>query len=85
MEARPRPVTVAVDGLPVAMLWTDAMPREAAAPAVTATVPADSVAKLRLFIAAPAAGTARQDFTFTVRATDREGGGDSEPARFERP
>nr|WP_311268955.1 cytochrome c oxidase accessory protein CcoG [Sphingobium sp. WCS2017Hpa-17] len=85
MEARPRPVTVAVEGLSGAMLWTDAMPREQAATTVTATVPADSVAKLRLFIAAPAAGTARQDFTFTVRATDREGGGDHELARFERP
>jgi hypothetical protein len=67
------------------MLWTDAMPREQAAPAVTATVPADSVAKLRLFIAAPAPGPQRQDFAFTVRATDRDGGGDREPARFERP
>ncbi|SER02698.1 cytochrome c oxidase accessory protein CcoG [Sphingobium sp. YR768] len=85
MEARPRPVTVAVEGLPGAMLWTDAMPREQAAATVTATVPADSVAKLRLFIAAPAPGPQRQDFAFTVRATDREGGGDREPARFERP
>ena len=85
MEARPRPVTVAVEGLPGAMLWTDAMPREQAEATVTATIPADSVAKLRLFIAAPAPGPQRQDFAFTVRATDREGGGDSEPARFERP
>ena len=85
MEARPRPVTVAVDGLPGAMLWTDAMPRGQASATVTATVPADSVAKLRLFIAAPAPGPQRQDFAFTVRATDREGGGDREPARFERP
>jgi cytochrome c oxidase accessory protein FixG len=85
MEARPRPVTVSVEGLPGAMLWTDAMPREQAATTVTATIPADSVAKLRLFIAAPAPGPQRQDFAFTVRATDREGGGDREPARFERP
>ncbi|SEI99977.1 cytochrome c oxidase accessory protein FixG [Sphingobium sp. AP50] len=85
MEARPRPVTVAVEGLPGAMLWTDAMPREQAATTVIATVPADSVAKLRLFIAAPAPGPQRQDFAFTVRATDREGGGEREPARFERP
>lgn len=85
MEARPRPVTVAVEGLPGAMLWTDAMPREQAAATVTTTVPADSVAKLRLFIAAPAPGPQWQDFAFTVRATDREGGGDREPARFERP
>jgi hypothetical protein len=48
-------------------------------------VPADSVARLRIFIAAPVQGIIRQDFTFTLRVTDREGGGDSEPARFERP
>ncbi|MDO7834365.1 cytochrome c oxidase accessory protein CcoG [Sphingobium sp. HBC34] len=85
MEARPRPVTVAVDGLAGASLWTDAMAREQAGPSVTATVPADSVAKLRIFIAAPAAGPSRQDFAFTLTANDREGGGDHEPARFERP
>lgn len=85
MEARPRPVTVAVEGLPGAKLWTDVMPREQAATIVTATIPADSVAKLRIFVAAPAVGATRQDFAFTVSATDREGGGDSEPARFERP
>lgn len=85
MEARPRPVEVAVEGLPGALLWTDAMPRESAAPTLAATVPADSVARLRIFIAAPVQGIIRQDFTFTLRVTDREGGGDSEPARFERP
>ncbi len=85
MEARPRPVRVQVEGLADARLWTDAMPRDAAAPSVTATVPADSVAKLRIFIAAPPAGPARQDFRFTVTATDREGGDAREPARFERP
>jgi len=66
-------------------LWTDATPRDDASSHIVATVPADSVAKLRLFIAAPAVGPQRQDFRFIVRATDREGGGDSEDARFERP
>jgi hypothetical protein len=48
-------------------------------------VAADSVEKLRVFLLLPSAGPVREDFAFTVRATDREGGGDSEPARFERP
>jgi cytochrome c oxidase accessory protein FixG len=85
MEARPRPMAVTVDGLPGARLWTDGMTREQARLAIAATVPADSVAKLRLFVALPDAGPQRQDFRFAVRATDREGGGHSEPAHFERP
>ncbi|HCW63002.1 MAG TPA: cytochrome c oxidase accessory protein CcoG, partial [Sphingobium sp.] len=85
MEARPRPVAISTDGLAGGALWTDATPRDDASSRIVATVPADSVAKLRLFIAAPAVGPQRQDFRFIVRATDREGGGDSEDARFERP
>ncbi|MCP1472031.1 cytochrome c oxidase accessory protein FixG [Sphingobium sp. OAS761] len=87
MEARPRPMEVRVDGLQGAVLWTDAMARDQAMPVIAAMVPADSVARLRIFVAAPAQapGAARQDFRFTVRATDREGGHDAEPARFERP
>jgi cytochrome c oxidase accessory protein FixG len=85
METRPRPIEVHVEGLPGAMLWTDAMARDQAAASLATTVPADSVAKLRIFVAAPPAGAPRQDFSFAVRATDREGGGAREDARFERP
>ncbi len=85
METRPRDVEVRVAGLPGAKIWTDAGSREEASDAVRATVAADSVTKLRLFLTLPSAGPARQDFRFTVRALDREGGGDSEDARFERP
>jgi len=85
METRRRDVEVRVAGLPGAKIWTDAGSREKASDAVRAAVAADSVTKLRLFLILPAAGPARQDFRFTVRALDREGGGDSEDARFERP
>ena len=85
METRRRDVEVRVAGLPGAKIWTDAGSREKASDAVRAAVAADSVTKLRLFLTLPAAGPARQDFRFTVRALDREGGGDSEDARFERP
>ncbi|WP_037467323.1 cytochrome c oxidase accessory protein CcoG [Sphingobium herbicidovorans] len=85
MEARPRPMQVGVTGLADAKMWTDAGSREQAGSALTTMVAADSVEKLRVFLLLPSAGPVRQDFAFTVRATDREGGGDSEPARFERP
>ncbi|WP_037453657.1 cytochrome c oxidase accessory protein CcoG [Sphingobium chlorophenolicum] len=85
MEARPRSMEVGLDGLPGGRMWTDAGSRESAAATVRTTVPADSVAKLRIFLTLPSGGPARQDFRFTVRALDREGGSASEPARFERP
>ncbi|GFZ98016.1 MULTISPECIES: cytochrome c oxidase accessory protein CcoG [Sphingobium] len=85
MQARPRPMEVGLTGLPGGRMWTDAGLRETAATTVRTTVPADSVAKLRIFLTLPSRGPARQDFRFTVRAIDREGGSASEPARFERP
>jgi cytochrome c oxidase accessory protein FixG len=85
MEARPRNMRVAFDGLAGARIWTDRDDPAHARSSVETRVPADSVAKLRLFISAPAAGPQRQDFRFTVRALDREAGGDATTARFERP
>ncbi len=85
MQARPRPMEVGLTGLPGGRMWTDAGSRETAAATVRTTVPADSVAKLRIFLTLPSGGPVRQDFRFTVRAIDREGGSASEPARFERP
>ena len=84
MESRPRPMRVTVEGLAGVSLWTDRDGRADARAAIDTVVPPDSVAKLRLFLAAPAHGPQRQDFAFTVRATDREGGADREPAHFER-
>ena len=85
MEARPRTMEVGVAGLTGARLWTDAGSRETAAATVLTEVPADSLAKLRIFVTAPGAEQGRRDFAFTVRATDSEGGGDTTAARFERP
>ncbi|GAY24038.1 cytochrome c oxidase accessory protein CcoG [Sphingobium fuliginis] len=85
MQARPRPMEVGLTGLPGGRMWTDAGSRETAATTVRTIVPADSVAKLRIFLTLPSGGPARQDFRFTVRAIDREGGSASEPARLERP
>ena len=85
MEARPRVVEVGVTGLQGAQLWSADETRADADTALRTTVPPDSVAKLRLFLALPSDGPARQDFAFTVHALDREGGSGSEAARFERP
>ena len=85
METRPRMVEVGVADLPGARMWTDSGSRDHAAATLQATIPPDSVAKLRVFLVLPSGGPAREDFRFTVRGLDREGGSDSEPARFERP
>jgi len=85
MEARPRQMEIGLSGLPSGRIWTDVGSREAASSTVRTTVPADSVAKLRIFLTLSPGGRARQDFRFTARAMDREGGNASEPARFERP
>ncbi|MCF8710012.1 cytochrome c oxidase accessory protein CcoG [Rhizorhapis sp. SPR117] len=85
MQARPRNMEIGVAGLPGALLWTEGDSRDQAASTVRVTVPADSVAKSRLYVALPAKGPERTDFTFTVRALDREGGSSSDEAHFERP
>jgi len=84
MEARPRTVEIGFTGLP-GVLWSEASGRQQAGQTVRLTVPADQVAKTQLFVAAPAAGEARTDMRFTVRALDGEGGGASDDSYFERP
>ena len=84
MERRPRPMTVRIDGLPGAVMWSDAMGREQAARALTMTVPADTVLPLRVYVAAPAA-TGEQEIAFTLVANDSEGGGDRVETRFDAP
>ena len=84
MQARPREMEVSLQGLPGGVLWSDGGSREAATRTVRTTVPADALAKLPIFVAAPGGGEARQEFAFTVRAAD---GGESDQveAVFERP
>ena len=85
MEARPRDMEIGVTGLSGAVLWAEGESREQAARSVRVTVPADSVARSRIYIALPAEGAQRTDFAFTVRALDREGGSSSDETHFERP
>ncbi len=84
MQARPRLMQVSLEGLPGGTFWTGDISRDAAARALTVTVPADRVAPLRVYVVAPA-GTAPQKFAFTLRALDAEGGGDRSEVRFDAP
>ncbi|MDT9598510.1 cytochrome c oxidase accessory protein CcoG [Sphingosinicella rhizophila] len=85
MQARPREMEVAITGLAGAAIWTDAGGRERAGATLVTNVPPDALAKLRIFVAAPSGGETRDEFSFTVRALDADGGSDSVDAVFERP
>ena len=58
---------------------------EQAGATVRTIVPADSLAKLRIFVAAPNAGESHEAIAFSVRALDAEAGSDQAEAFFERP
>ncbi|ESZ86724.1 MAG: nitrogen fixation protein fixG [Blastomonas sp. CACIA14H2] len=85
MEARPRKVAITVSGLPGAQLWTETGSRETARQRVEMTISPDSVTRVRLFIAAPAQGPARQDFTIATQGRDGDPRGDSDTIQFDRP
>ena len=75
---------LSIAGLPGAVIWTDGGSREVAGQTIRTTVPADALAKLPIFVAAPGGGEERQEFAFSVRSVDgRES--DSTEAVFERP
>lgn len=85
MEARPRKVAITVSGLPGAQLWTEAGSRANAAQRVEMTISPDSVTRVRLFVAAPSDGPARQDFTIATQGRDGDPRGDSDTIQFDRP
>ncbi len=84
MELRPRNVRITLEGLPGAVMWTETGRRETAGRSLDATVPADALQKLRIFVAAPA-GEERREAAFALRALDAEGGGDRVEVTFEGP
>jgi len=84
MESRPRAMEIGIEGLDGAVLWTGGA-RPARARAVRLTVPADSVAKQRVYLGTARRGDVREPFAFTVRALDEKGGTSREAAQFERP
>ncbi len=85
METRPRTVALVIRGLPGAVGWTLSGSRETGSQRIPLTISPNAVAKLRLFVAAPAAGPQRQPFTIAVEALSGDERGDSDSVRFERP
>ena len=85
METRPRDVEIRVSGLDGAQLWTARGSRETAAQSLTMTLAPDSVTSVKLFIAAPGQGPARQDLTIETRGLDGDPRGDSDTIQFDRP
>jgi len=85
METRPRRVAVTVSGLSGAALWTEGGSRAGAGQAIALSLSPDSVTSIKLFIAAPAGGPVRQDFTIETRGLDGDPRGDSDTIQFDRP
>ena len=83
MEARPRSVVLTLEGMPGAVMWTDAQAREQASSEVRLAVAPDQVHKTRVYVAAPQ--RQRGKIAFAIRADDAEGGGDREGSVFEGP
>ena len=84
MEARPRPMSVTLEGLPGAVMWTDEMGRESATRELQFTVAADQIKPVRVYVVAPQ-GTDEEEFHFVLAARDREAGGDRVETRFDAP
>ncbi|MEO9467338.1 cytochrome c oxidase accessory protein CcoG [Parasphingorhabdus sp.] len=85
MENRPREMEVSISGLDGATIWSGGNQRPASQSMIKTTVPADSVAKLRLFVAAPSNDQSRSEFNMSVRGIDDETPSDTETLFFERP
>jgi cytochrome c oxidase accessory protein FixG len=84
MENRPRRMEIALSGLPGAVMWSDDVPRSAAGRALVREVRADQAEPVRVYVVAPP-GTAAQEFSFSLRALDAEGGKDDHETRFDAP
>ncbi|GAA0280801.1 cytochrome c oxidase accessory protein CcoG [Alteraurantiacibacter aestuarii] len=84
MQARPRTMRIAIDGLPGATMWTEDMSTDNAARQIDVPVSADVTRSLRLYVIAPP-DLAAQDFNFTVTALDEEAESDTVETHFTTP
>ncbi len=84
MESRPRRMEVSLEGLPGAVMWSDDMPRDAAARRIVRLVTADETDTMRAYVVAPR-HTAGQEFTFRLRSLDQPVETDAGNARFSAP
>ena len=85
METRPRAVTLVVAGLPGATIWAAGSRRVDGVQRINLNVAPDSVQKVRMFVAAPATGPSRADFSIRVVPRDGDTRGDHDALVFERP
>jgi cytochrome c oxidase accessory protein FixG len=90
METRPRRVDIAISGLPGAVIWSEDGSRAAAGSGLRVALAPDAVTKIRMFVAAPAAGAEHTAFRILARPTDGAAGSNTaRPAHddvsFERP
>ena len=70
METRPRTVELAIDGLPGAVIWSEGKARDTAGASLRLTLEPDAATKVRLFVAAPAAGAEETAFHLVAVPTD---------------
>ncbi|HSG35691.1 MAG TPA: cytochrome c oxidase accessory protein CcoG, partial [Sphingomonadaceae bacterium] len=84
MQNRPREMAVSLDGLPGGIMWTEEIPRDAAARSLTREVDADSIETMRAYVVAPR-GTTDQEFAFVLTAQDGTSESDRETTRFDGP
>ena len=85
MEARPRDMEVAMVGMPAgAVMWTDAVSIENAAPVQVINVPANATKVLRTYVMLPPGETA-DSFTFRLTSLDEQGEQDVTTTTFAMP
>ncbi|TFI59675.1 cytochrome c oxidase accessory protein CcoG [Sphingomonas parva] len=85
MQARPRAFEIGLEDLAGGRMWLEGGSRETAAKHVAVRVAPDALGKFRIFVIVPPGEEQRDEFVFTARALDPEGGSDSTKAVFERP
>ncbi|MFZ4690107.1 MAG: cytochrome c oxidase accessory protein CcoG [Polymorphobacter sp.] len=90
METRPRSVDIAISGLPGAVVWSEAGDRASAGTGLRLALQPDAVTRIRMFVAAPAAGEEHQRFHIVAQPTHgAKGSREARPAHddvtFERP
>ncbi len=84
MEARPRDMEIALVGLPGALMWTDRIGLDDAAPAQVVSVDADETRTVRAYVIVPS-GAAAQEFQFQLTSLDEQGEQDIETTSFTAP
>ncbi|WP_324826793.1 cytochrome c oxidase accessory protein CcoG [Qipengyuania zhejiangensis] len=84
MTSAPRPMTIALDGLPGGLVWTDSIARSAAARSQAFTVPADATQTVRAYVVAPR-GSGQQEFAFVLTTQDEQPETDTSTTRFSAP